>query len=91
VATSNGVCEIAMDGCDIPREIIEPFLRIARGIPDNWRGDCKIRFDSRLKWDYLLKKMSNDYFICLGTHPPHYEGGISCDEWRALLKHFGEK
>lgn len=59
-----------------PDDALAPFLNVARGIPDNWPGECILRFDQRA-----------DGSIFLGYHGVHDAfNGITIDQWRALLR-----
>jgi len=56
-------------------DALAPFRKVARGIPDNWPGDCILRFDQR-----------EDGTIFLAYHGVNdASGGITIDQWRALL------
>ena len=59
----------------IRADLLNSFLKIAQGIPDNWPGDCILFFDldgDRLMLNYYKKNE------CLG--------GITINQWRELLK-----
>jgi len=56
-------------------DALAPFRNVARGIPDNWPGDCILRFDQR-----------EDGTIFLAYHGVNdASGGITIEQWRALL------
>jgi hypothetical protein len=53
---------------------LAPFIAVARGIPDNWPGQCILRFEQR-----------DDGTLYLGYYGVHdAAGGITIDQWRAL-------
>jgi len=54
---------------------LEPFIKIAKGIPHNWPGECILRFDQR-----------NDGSIYLSYYGVNdAREGITINQWRALL------
>lgn len=54
---------------------LAPFVAVAKGIPDNWPGECILRFDQR-----------NDGSIYLSYHGINdASDGITIRQWRALL------
>ena len=54
--------------------LLAPFISVARGIPDNWPGECILRFDQR-----------EDGSLYLGYYGVNdASGGITIDQWRAL-------
>jgi hypothetical protein len=54
---------------------LAPFISVARGIPDNWPGKCILRFYQR-----------DDGSLYLGYYGINAaSGGITIDQWRALL------
>lgn len=57
------------------RDVLAPFVAVAKGIPDNWPGECILRFDQR-----------NDGSIYLSYYGINdASGGITISQWRALL------
>ena len=55
--------------------LLAPFVAVAKGIPDNWPGECILRFDQR-----------NDGSIYLSYHGINDAShGITINQWRALL------
>ena len=55
--------------------LLAPFVSVAKGIPDNWPGECILRFDQR-----------NDGSIYLSYHGINDAShGITINQWRALL------
>ena len=55
---------------------LAPFLKIASGIPNNWPGECILRFDQR-----------NDGSLHLGYYGVNdASNGLTIDQWRALLR-----
>jgi len=67
---------MTLDFCKFKRTgLLAPFLEVARGIPDNWPGECILRFDQR-----------NDGSIYLSYHGINDAShGITINQWRALL------
>ncbi len=58
-----------------PEVLLAPFVAVAKGIPDNWPGECILRFDQR-----------NDGSIYLSYHGINDASrGITITQWRALL------
>ena len=57
------------------REALRPFADVAKGIPDNWPGECRVRVDIGLVQEWLS----------------YYEAGTpnatfpTIAEWRAVL------
>jgi hypothetical protein len=55
--------------------LLAPFVAVAKGIPENWPGECILRFDQR-----------NDGSIYLSYHGINDAShGITINQWRALL------
>ena len=55
--------------------LLAPFVAVAKGIPNNWPGECILRFDQR-----------NDGSIYLSYHGINDAShGITITQWRALL------
>jgi hypothetical protein len=55
--------------------LLAPFVAVAQGIPDNWPGECILRFDQR-----------DDGSIYLSYHGINdASDGITINQWRALL------
>lgn len=55
--------------------LLAPFMAVAKGIPDNWPGECILRFDQRNDGSIYLSY----YGINDASH------GITINQWRALL------
>lgn len=56
-------------------DALAPFRNVARGIPENWPGECILRFDQRA-----------DGSIFLSYHGVNdASNGITIDQWRKLL------
>jgi hypothetical protein len=59
----------------IDKRILDPFLSIARGIPENWPGECVLRIDSE-----------EGGSLCLSYHKVgEARGGVTIGQWRKLI------